>query len=149
MAAQTIDLGRVVGEQWFMHARGTSQEAVPAGTITKLTLSERLNFNGGSMRISEDGGIEVLKDGVYKVTADMYMNHAANQTRKGVYVYQGDGWEHAREVCGVYSDVGIAGHIQCVGCVTAAANDIFYIAGRAYGADSTAATRWLLVERIK
>lgn len=148
MAEKTIDLGRVVGEMWFLAARGSGQEPLPSGTITKLTLNERMQYEGGSLRLSDDGGIEVLKDGTYRVTADLYM--AGGPSRRGVYIYQGQGWSSAQELCGVYMESSIAGHVQCVGFTTATEGEVFYIAGRSYGSDSAnAGKRWLLVERVK
>lgn len=164
MGLLRIPTGEHVADIHMMYqASGSSNTAtsLTADTITKIPLVSTNAIAVGEGYAISDGGIQVTYAGVYKVSgsAQIYGNAASGINRKDVFIYCGSAFSTATEVAAATDNVGTTSAAQhgCVGTtpklVSAAANDIFYLACRTRGGAGSYyagnSGTFLLVERIQ
>lgn len=105
-------------------------------TITAIPLSVEVSSNGSGFSFS-DGGIKVEKAGKYLIAGSLYLRASTSVTQGGVYIKSGQTFGTSIEQMASYpTNPGYAAQSTGIKIVDLSANDIVYLCGRAYGANT-------------
>lgn len=120
-------------------------------TVSTFSLGEGISV--------DDNGVKVEMDGIYRVSASLYMGVSSNSgiTEKQVFIYQGTDYANASEIVsgtdvasGSLRGTGAFGTTPMI--VTASKNDHFYLVGRSRGGSGNYyagnPSTFLLVEKV-
>ena len=142
--------------------RGSSSTSatlsLSAGTITKVSLTTSLGFNNDNMFELNDGGIEVLQSGIYRITASLYVTSSSSTTYSDVFVYHADSntpsWSDAEEIGSGAAHKSVSHAMMPITTMfyqCAYDGDVFYLGARCGGGGTLYTgnkATFLCVERI-